>query len=369
MKFRLIAGLLALLLLLTACGGQEGSGKGAWERYLGGDVSSLMEVEENGRVFRNGEGEETDVFALLTEGGMDSVRIRLWNDPVDEFGVPYNDGHNDLATAIAIGQRATAAGMRVFLDFHYSDHWADPAQQKAPRAWAGMGLEEKRQALYDFTRESLQALLDAGVNVTMVQVGNETTSGLAGETEWEAITTLMKAGLQAVRDTARDHDREILTALHFTGWEGYEWYAGRLAEYEVEYDVFAASYYPYWHGTVEEQAGALAQVAECYGKKVVIAEFAYPYGAYDLDGHFNSVGTGLDFPYPLTPEGQEEALRDALGLLDALGDRCLGFFYWEPAWIGYQGPNGAGSPWENQALFDAGGKPLPALALFREKQK
>ncbi len=377
MKKRWMIVLLAAACLLVGCAGAPAAGgmtelptapvdEGALDWYLGGDVSSIVEAEAHGRVFCDAQGEQKDVFRILRENGMNSVRIRIWNDPVDDNGVAYCDGHNDLPTAIQIGKRATEAGMQVFVDFHYSDHWADPAQQYAPKAWANMTLAEKEQALYDFTRDSLEQLLESGVNVTMVQVGNETTSGIAGEAEWAHMAVLMSAGSRAVRQVAEAYGREILVAMHFTGQADYRWFAGQLDQYGVDYDVFAASYYPYWHGTPEEQAESLKNVMETYGKQVVIAEFSYPYTLQGMDNKHNSVGAGgnADFAYPVTPSGQKQALEAALNMARSLGNGCLGLFYWEPVWLGYRGANGAGSPWENQALFDDDGHPLPALAVF-----
>ncbi len=340
--------------------------KAADEFYVGGDLSSIIEVEENGGKFYDLDGNETDIFELLKANGMDSIRIRIWNDPVDENGIPYANGHNDLETAVQIGKRATAVGMRVLIDFHYSDFWADPSSQTVPKDWKDLTFKEKEEALYTYTKNSLQTLLDNGVNVTMVQVGNETTSGLAGETEWDKITALMSAGSKAVRETATEYDREILVAMHFTEYSGYDWYAGQLEKYHVDYDVFASSYYPYWHGDLEGLEKSLQNIITKYDKKVLIVEFAYPYNLANTDNIPNNIswGSSLDFPYTVTKEGQEECITDIYKTATALGDDCLGLFYWEPAWISIPGSDYVGSPWENQALFDSAGKPLPALRSF-----
>lgn len=303
--------------------------KSATDFYVGGDLSSIIEVEENGGVFYDYEGNEKDVFKILKENGMDSIRV--WNDPVDENGSAYANGHNDLETAIQIGKRATACDMRVLIDFHYSDYWADPSSQKCPKNWKNLTFPEKEKALYDYTKTSLCKLLDAGVNITMVQIGNETTSGLSGETEWDKMTSLMSVGSKAVRETAEQYNREILVAMHFTEYEHYDWYASKLQQFEVDYDVFASSYYSYWHGDLAGLEKSL---------------------------HF------LNYPYTVNKDGQTQAICDIYKTATALGDDCLGLFYWEPAWISIPGSDYVGSPWENQALFDSSGKPLPALRSF-----
>lgn len=334
--------------------------------YIGGDLSSIMEIEENGGVFYDNTGKETDVFLILKENGMNSIRIRIWNDPVDETSASYGCGHNDLETAIQIGKRATDCGMRVFIDFHYSDFWADPSSQEVPKHWKHMTLPEKEQALYTYTKDSLQTLLDNGVNVTMVQIGNETTSGLSGETEWENITSLMSMGSKAIRETALENDREILVAVHFTEYKHFDWYASMLKLYNVDYDVFAVSYYPYWHGSLDGLESSLQNIIQKYNKKVLIAEFAYPYNFTNQDNTANNIsfGSSLSFPYTVSKNGQAECITDIYKTATALGDDCLGLFYWEPAWISIPNSDYAGSPWENQALFDENGKPLPALRSF-----
>ena len=120
----------------------------------------------------------------LAQAGVNCVRLRVWNDPFDAAGNGYGGGDCDINTAITLGKRATDAGLRVLIDFHYSDFWADPSKQQAPKAWEGMALEEKCDALYAFTADCLKKLSDAGVDVCMVQLGNETNGKLCGESIW-----------------------------------------------------------------------------------------------------------------------------------------------------------------------------------------
>lgn len=355
-----------IMLIWFLNSGLRSSKDSSTEFYVGSDLSSLLEVEENGGVFYHNATSSEDVLKILKDNGINSVRIRIWNDPVDENGVSYGCGHNDLATAIQIGKRASDYGMRIFIDFHYSDFWADPSSQVVPKAWKNMTLPEKEQALYTYTKDSLQTLLDHNVNVTIVQIGNETISGLAGETEWENITALMSQGSKAVREIALENNREIMVAMHFTEYKHFDWYASQLEMYQVDYDVFAASYYPYWHGSLDGLKTSLQNIIETYNKKVLIAEFAYPYNFTNQDDMSNNISfnSSLDFPYPVSKTGQAECILDIYKTATALGDDCLGLFYWEPTWISCPDSDNAGSPWENQALFDKEGKPLPGLSSF-----
>ena len=256
----------------------------------GMDVSSILAEENSGVKYYDADGVEQDVFTTMAEAGVNYARIRVWNDPYDENGNGYGGGNNDLATAIALGKRATDNGMKVCIDFHYSDFWADPAKQMCPKAWEGMTLEEKTDALYDFTKESMTQLLDNGVDVCMVQVGNETNNGMAGETQIPNIAQLMNAGSKAVREVSDSYEKEIKVALHYTNasdYDGLDSILYKLSSFQVDYDIFALSYYPYWHGTFENLQKVMANIQNKYGKETLIAETAYCYTTEDTDGSGN----------------------------------------------------------------------------------
>jgi arabinogalactan endo-1,4-beta-galactosidase len=367
----------------------------------GVDVSSLLALERSGVVFRDDSGAPRDIFDTLKDAGVNSVRVRVWNDPFTAGGEGYGGGDCDIAAAIEIGKRATARGMSVLLDFHYSDFWADPSKQKPPRAWAALSLDAKAEALHDYTRDCLRKALDAGVDLRAIQVGNETTGGLCGERNWIAIAKLMNAGSRAAREVAAERRRPIEVVVHFTNPEkiaDYERYARILDAQAVDYDVFATSYYPWWHGTPSNLTAVLRRVAELSGKKVMCAEFSYAYTYEDGDGFPNTISrdTVCDKPYPITVQGQADALRDVIAAVAAVGEAAIGVYYWEPAWIPVPGadaesrkalwescgsgwassyaaeydPDDAGkryggSSWDNQALFDFEGRPLASLAVFR----
>lgn len=189
----------------------------------GVDVSSYLAEKESGVVYRDFAGKELDddgFFKLLADSGVNWVRLRVWNNPADSDGNSYGGGHNDLDTAISIGKLATKAGLKVCIDFHYSDFWADPNKQAVPKEWAHMTLENKTKALAAFTADSLTRLLDSGVDVQMVQIGNEINNGLAGETEEKSIYQLLKAGSTAVRTVSSQERKPVQIAVHYTNPEG-----------------------------------------------------------------------------------------------------------------------------------------------------
>ena len=149
----------------------------------GADVSSFLSLINSGAKFYDADGNELTnqgFFDLLATGGTNYIRLRVWNDPYDADGNGYGGGNNDLEAAKVMGQYATKAGMKVLIDFHFSDFWADPAKQQAPKAWSDMTHDEKLEAISTYTTESLKYLLDNGVDVGMVQIGNETTNGFCG---------------------------------------------------------------------------------------------------------------------------------------------------------------------------------------------
>ena len=312
----------------------------------GADVSSYYALKQSGTVFKNAEGHaltDQEFFNLLADGGCNWIRIRVWNDPynsVSEKG--YGGGNNDITKAVAMGQWATAAGMRVLIDFHYSDFWADPGKQKAPKAWATMSIDDKEAAVQTFTYTSLKTLLDAGVDVGMIQVGNETNGKVCGETTWANMAKIFNAGSTAARAFAEDanyDNREILVAVHFTNPEAsgrQDGYAANLASNYVDYDVFSTSYYPYWHGTINNLKTVLGGIADSYGKKVMVAETSWATTLDDGDGHENTVRVGMnDNPseaYGFSLQGQANEIRTVVNAINDT-DGGIGVFYWEPAWI------------------------------------
>ncbi|MBO5474144.1 MAG: glycosyl hydrolase 53 family protein [Lachnospiraceae bacterium] len=305
----------------------------------GADLSSYLSLKESGTIFKDSEGHalsDAGFFQYLKDGGTNWVRIRIWNDPYNGSGQGYGGGNNDLDKAVTIGQLATNAGMRVLIDFHYSDFWADPGKQDAPKAWAAYAVEQKETAVYDYTLSSLNTLRAAGVDVGMVQVGNETNNGVCGETTWANMARIFNAGSKAVRE----FDENCLVAVHFTNPEkGYGTIAGYLDSNNVDYDVFASSYYPFWHGTTGNLTSELANVAKTYHKKVMVAETSWATTWEDGDGHGNTVALEktLDLNYGISVQGQADEIRDVVYAANNVNatvpGSSVGVFYWEPAWI------------------------------------
>ena len=424
---KMIAMILAACLLLSACdsAAQSGTEDGASvnsdapgkpvtsdtlyvekvenlpeDFILGMDASCVPALEAGGVKYYDHEGNHKNVYEILSDNGINYIRVRVWNDPFDANGNGYGGGNCDIENAVIIGKAATEYGMKLLVNFHYSDFWADPAKQMVPKAWKGMDIDQKCEALYQYTKACLQKLVDAGVDVGMVQIGNETNGAMCGENSsvlggWKRIMQLMSAGSKAVREVCP----EALVAVHFANPEkvtNFDSYGKNLEYYQVDYDVFASSYYPFWHGTLENLSQVLSKIAETYGKKVMVAETSYAFTAEDSDFYCNTIGEGggIVKNYPFTQQGQANLVRDVVNTV-ANTTGGIGVFYWEGTWISAGGEsyeeNAAlwerhGSGWassyaaeydsddagkwyggcavDNQAFFDAKGHALESLKVF-----
>lgn len=396
---------ITVLSLLTGCGGVPESEiyiepiEGLSEDFVRGmDISSLISEEESGVVYYNEKGKEADLLEVLADAGLNYVRVRVWNDPYDADGNGYGGGNNDVEKAAQIGKRAADNDIKMLVDFHYSDFWADPSKQQAPKAWEGMTIDEKSKAIYDFTVDSLKTILEAGADVGMVQIGNEINYGMAGETSVPNVMTLLDQASKAVRAVAAEYKQEIKIAVHYTEISDYNFIVGKaidLQKYNIDYDVFGISYYNYWHGEMDWMQYILGDIKKFFDKEVMILETSYTYTTEALgDGHPNTIDTGdLVDGYTASVQSQATCIRDIIAAAYEAG--ASGLFYWEGAWIpvgldlasnkplweeygsGWAAsyskdydPDDAGRyyggcAWENQAMFDYEGHPLESLNVFK----
>jgi arabinogalactan endo-1,4-beta-galactosidase len=354
-------------------------------------------LEESGVRFYDRNGQVADLFQVLADGGVNYARIRIWNDPWDAEGRGYGGGNTDVARAAIMAKRATDAGMKVLLNFHYSDFWADPGKQMVPKAWQGFSVEQKATAIYEFTKASVRSIRAAGGNVAMVQIGNETngsicgvsSSGTGGQANF---TSLIKAGARAVREV----DPGILVAVHISDPQrsgAYAAFTKMLDDYDVDYDVFGSSYYPFWHGTIANLTSQLATIANTYNKRVAVFETSYMFTTNNGDGWSNT-GSATAPWTPARIQTQADFIHDIVAGIAGIGAKGAGVFLWEPAWIpvgttaaanrplweqygsgwatsyaAEYDPNDAGQ-WfgggdcEHRALFDYSGNPLPTADIF-----
>lgn len=360
---------------------------------IGADVSTLLEVERcGGRFYDHGEG--GDPLSILRGYGVNTLRLRLWNNPRTPDGKPYGAGGCDLATVTALAQRGKALGFKWLLDFQYSDFWADPGKQTIPKAWQGLDLPGLTQAVGTYTAQTLQSLRDAGIPPDMVATGNELTAGLLWPygryPDFDAIAQLLNAGIKAVRT----FDPAVPVMLHLDngGCNALyrEWFDGYLARGGADFDCIGLSYYPFWHGTLSDLEANLRDIAERYQKPLILVETSSGFTMEDYQryeqlppekrkGMATSPALVEKVGHPMTPEGQRAFLHDIIALLRA-NPKAAGYCWWEPCWIpvpgsewatpegcAYVGEKGpGGNEWANQALFDYEGNALPALEEMRQ---
>jgi arabinogalactan endo-1,4-beta-galactosidase len=338
---------------------------GGWSA-IGADVSSLQRARAKGAKYFDEEGSPADPLQLLASHGVNYIRLRVWVNPAH--------GTNTPARILEFAPEIKARGLRLLLDFHYSDTWADPLHQEKPAAWAGFDFQQLQGALYDHTYQLCRALAAAGSTPDMVQVGNEITPGMllpdGGTEDWEKLAALLRQGYAAVKEA----NRSSLVMLHIDrggdNAASRAWFDG-AAERGVAWDVTGLSYYACWHGPLAAMAGNVADLKARYGRPVIIVETAYPFTLAENDSEINSIHSPetLAPDFPATPAGQAANLRAVIQTARRAG--AAGVFYWEPTWTAVKGngwdpanPN-SGDQWENQALFDFNGKALPAMKAFR----
>ena len=352
--------------------------------FMGADISSAQSLYDAGVKYYNLDGEEEDMYEILADSGINYVRIRLWNDPylstASEKTVAnsYGAGICDINYVKKMALAAQKAGLKVFLDFHYSDFWADPSKQKTPKAWNSYNSTQLNQAVYNFTYDSLVELKNAGVNnIGICQIGNETTGGVSGTSyNTTAYYNVFKNGCQAVRDFNAEYSTDIKNAIHFTDQTKFNYgtVASNFINNGVDFDIFGSSYYPEWgsHGTIESICSNLNRAKSVKnpntGKNidVMIAEVGYRYTGSATDDN------GVYAKYGISMEGQAKFLRDVIAGVNEIGG--IGVFYWEPAWVacgldyntygtGWASDNAA----EYEPNFTRGGECATTnLALFKK---
>ncbi len=355
-------------------------------KFLKGmDISIQNEIEQLGAKYFNC-GKEDDAIQILRDYDVNAIRLRLWHNPYDEDNKPYGGGTNNLSTTIKIARRAVLKGMRFLLDLHYSDFWADPVTQIKPKDWHGLFGEALEEAVYSYTSETLRELDRNGAMPNMVQIGNEITNGLLwSDGKFENIETMIKllaAGIKAVKD----FNPAIRTMIHLD-WGGdngmYRRWFDEISSAALNFDIIGLSYYPFWHGTLEQLIHNMNDISSRYNKDVIVAETAFPFTTEQIqsdvmiftDEHAKAV------PYSIDTQGQCRFVSDLMNAIKAVDNhRGIGFFYWEPTWIDIRQAHWAteagkkylnndcisGNVWANLALFDFKGNALPALQVIKD---
>lgn len=380
------------------------------------DISSYTALKKAGVKYYDNEGKEASLLKVLSDNGVNYIRIRIWNDPYNEKGETYGGGSNDVKAGLEIAKEAAKYNIKVLLGFHYSDFWADPAVQLLPKAWEKDRNNQEKMCsnVYEFTKETLEQFKDAGADIGMVQVGNEISQGMMGimhrtkanvwqeEEKSVLIDSYLNSGARAVRECVPD----ALVAIHLDTLN-LSIYKDAMNAWErdkVDYDVLGSSSYAFWAG--KNMLGNVRKAGNYVasrGKLFAVLETSWLNSQKDADGTVNMVNNTKDAVYKVGPQGQADMLSD---LYDAIlsNDNGLGAFYWEGAWIpvkagwvnwkynkemanefgtgwatenagGYYpksklyyngNPVWGGDSWDNQTLFDDKGYPLDSLRFYKD---
>lgn len=376
----------------------------------GMDLSTYWELERLGAKYYEND-KKADLLTIMKDHNVDTIRLRIWNDPYSPNGESYGAGENSVENTLYIAKKVTQAGFGVLMNFHYSDFWADPGKQIKPKAWKNFGVPELEKAVFDFTYETTKRFLDEGVNVTMVQVGNELSNGLLWpQGKWpnfENMARFVDAGIRAVRkadsertqklfDNEGNEIKKIPVMIHLdNGGKNSlyrEWFDNFTKNTTEDFEIIGLSYYPFWHGSLQTLQDNMNDVAVRYGKDLIIAEVSMGFSMEDYrsrEGTTPKTAKGYatkkelveKIEYPMTKEGQKDFTADFLDRISHIKNNAgKGFFWWEPAWIPTKGsgwatpaslaymndPGPGGNEWANQALFDYDGNVLPALDYIRD---
>ena len=380
----------------------------------GVDISSYTALKKAGVKYYNFNGEEESLIKILADNGVNYLRIRVWNDPYNEKGETYGGGACDVESGLEIAREAAKYNMKLLVDLHYSDFWADPGAQIVPKAWKAdeNNPEAMAKHVYDYTKEVIEQFKETGIEIGMVQVGNEITPGILGIStshgtnveNSKIVNKYLSKGCQAVREVYPD----ALIALHLEG-QNVNTYRTIMNSWErdnVDYDILGTSHYAYWGNSSYSLEGVL-KLAQEYGKFVTVLETGWLSATEDADGTPNIISEdSVGKAYSVGVQGQVDMLTDLYETLSKY-DNGLGAFYWEPAWIpvksgwtnweynkqvadiygtgwasggavGYYpdsklyyngNPCWGGTSWDNQTLFDMNGHALQSLKFYKAASK
>lgn len=337
----------------------------SWSEFsMGVDLSYVNNIQAHGGQYRVN-GTQKDPFQILKDKGANTVRVRLWHNPVWVANLNGGIYYHDLYDVEKTIKRAKDLGMAVNLDFHYSDTWADPGHQETPAAWAGLDLAKLKDSVYNYTLAVLNYLKSKNLTPEMVQVGNEVNNGMCwpvgkvNGSNFDNFSELLKSGIKAVRYFSNTSTLKPRIILHDAGLQSARWWLEGISSKGVtDFDIIGLSHYCKWSTINSMQAitDTLKALKASFGKPVMIVETAYPWAAGGNDSYGNIFSASDSAPgYGISKEEQYRYLKDlTLAIYKGGG---IGIQYWEPAWISSSMSDswGTGSAWENCTLFDFSG--------------
>jgi len=329
---------------------------------LGADVSSVQRTLDLGGRYYDANGVQKDPLDILKGVGVNYIRLRVWLNPAS--------GYNNKAKVLAYAQTVKAKGLKLLIDFHYSDTWADPGKQFKPAAWSSHNITQLQTDVYNHTFDVCNSLKAQGTTPDSIQIGNEINVGMLWNdgkvisNNFTNLSLLLKQGYNAVK-ACNSSTQVIIHTADADSMANMRWFYDGIRTKGVSWDITGLSYYCFWHGTMSNMQSVVADAISRYGKPVVIAETAYPFTAANADSEPNAVnGSAPCSGYPATWTGQANnftAVQNA-----ARNGGAIGVFYWEPTWYAIQGNgwnpaniNGTGDQWDNMAVFNWTGQLNP----------
>ncbi|BBH68132.1 arabinogalactan endo-beta-1,4-galactanase [Actinoplanes sp. OR16] len=358
LKALFMAAVLAATVALTGTPAQAAS-----LTMLGADVSSLQRSLDLGaKYYKNGAA--TDPYDILKGAGANYMRLRVWNNPAS--------GYNNKAKVLQQARSIKAKGLKLLIDFHYSDTWADPGKQYPPAAWASHSLSQLQTDVYNYTYDVCTALKAQGTTPDSVQIGNEINVGMlwpvgqVSNSNFAPLASLLKQGYNATK-ACNSSTQVMIHTANSDSLTNARWFYDGIKAAGVTWDITALSYYCMWHGTLANLYNVITDLRTRYAKPVVIAETAYQFTSADADAEKNSIpGTVLCDNIPSTWAGQAQQFTWVQNTARNAG--AIGVFYWEPTWTAIAGNgwdpaniNGTGDGWDNMATFDWSGNVNPSI--------
>jgi arabinogalactan endo-1,4-beta-galactosidase len=350
--------------------------------YFGADLSYVNQIIDHQGVYKD-DGEIKSPYRIFKAHGANLVRLRLWHDPTWTKQVYGDNGtqlYNDLKDVEKGIRLAKDEGLRVLLDFHYSDSWADPGKQEIPASWKSIKTPSVlNDSVYQYTLKTLQHLNAKGLMPELVQIGNETNCGMlftdapqefpacnVCHGQWQQMGEVVNSAIRAVRTVASSSTTKTKIILHVADPKNLDWWFGNMINNGkvTDFDIMGFSYYPLWHTTVtvNNLSVTVRDMRNKYQRPLIILETAYPWTTESNDDYNNIFGGQTPIiGFPFSKEGQYNMMKALTqAMIDAGG---AGVVYWEPAWISSQMKDkwGTGSSWENNAFFDFNGNPIPGI--------
>ncbi|KAF2029287.1 glycosyl hydrolase 53 [Setomelanomma holmii] len=331
--------------------------------YKGADWSSLLIEEKAGKTYKNSAGQTQPLETILKASGVNTVRQRIWVNP--------SDGNYNLDYNLKLAARAKAAGLKIYLDFHYSDNWADPGKQVTPAAWSSLAKDALVKQVHDYSKSVLDAFQKKGIALDLVSIGNEITPGLLfpigklGSGEGAAnVAALLKSASKGIKDSSISPKPKIMIHLdNGWNWDTQQWWYDSVLKGGLsssDFDIQGVSYYPFYNSaaTLAALSTSLNNMANKYGKQVMVVETNWPSYCPSPSTPFPADTKSI----PVSVDGQSQWMKEvAKRVASVPNGRGTGLFYWEPAWI--ENP-GLGSSCGWNLMVGNDGKVMSSLAVF-----